>query len=279
MATTVLRSCNLCEAGCGLALDVDDNRIVAVRPDENDPHSHGFICPKGIAIADIHQDPDRLRRPLRRGADGNFHEVTWEEAFTIAGARLREIRARHGADSIAVYFGNPLVHNYSGIIMLGSLLNALGTRNRTGAGSQDTSPRFAASYYLYGNTLVVPVPDIDRTDYLLCIGANPAVSQGSAMVTPNVRNRLRAIRERGGKLVTVDPRFTETAKLADEHVFIRPGTDAAFLLAMLHALIEADRLDITMIEDATSGWQEIRRRVQSFSPERTASLTGIAPEV
>src|SRR5262249_12213055 len=211
-----------------------------------------------------------------RGADGNFHEVTWEEAFTIAGARLREIRARHGADSIAVYFGNPLVHNYSGIIMLGSLLNALGTRNRTGAGSQDTSPRFAASYYLYGNTLVVPVPDIDRTDYLLCIGANPAVSQGSAMVTPNVRHRLRAIRERGGKVITVDPRYTETAKLADEHIFIRPGGDASFLLAMLYTLVEAGRVDRDALRTTTTGWDDIEQRLQSFSPERTAPASGVA---
>src|SRR5262249_23749267 len=171
MATSVLRSCNLCEAGCGLVFEVEDNAIVSVRADANDPQSHGFICPKGVAIADIHRDPERVRRPLRRGADGHFQEISWDDALALAGSRLRAIRAQHGADAIAVYFGNPLVHNYSGIIMLGSFLNALGTRNRTGAGSQDTSPRFAASYYLYGNTLVMPVPDIDRTDYFLCVGA------------------------------------------------------------------------------------------------------------
>ena len=279
MATTVLRSCNLCEAGCGLKFEVEDNHIVAVEPDENDPQSHGYVCPKGMAIADIHHDPDRLRRPVRRGPDGRFHEISWDDAFTLVGSRLREIRARHGADAIAVYFGNPLVHSYSGIIMLGSLLNAIGTRNRTGAGSQDTSPRFAASYYLYGNTLVTPVPDIDRTDYFLCIGANPAVSQGSAMIAPNVRARIRAIRDRGGKFVTVDPRFTETSKLADEHVFIRPGGDAAFLLAMVHALVEADRIDRDALQRITTGWEEIERRLQAFTPERTERLTGIAPGV
>jgi anaerobic selenocysteine-containing dehydrogenase len=279
MATTVLRSCNLCEAGCGLTIEVEDNRVIAVQPDENDPLSRGFVCPKGMAIGDVHHDPDRLRRPMRRGADGSFHEISWDEAFTLAGTRLREIRARHGADAIAVYFGNPLVHNYSGIIMLGSLLNALGTRNRTGAGSQDTSPRFAASYYLYGNTLVTPVPDIDRTDYFLCVGANPAISQGSSMVTPNVRARLRAIRERGGKVVIVDPRFTETAKLADEHVFIRPGGDAAFLLAMTQALVEAQRIDRDALRRITTGWDDIERRLHAFSPELTERMTGIAPSV
>jgi anaerobic selenocysteine-containing dehydrogenase len=278
-ATTVLRSCNLCEAGCGLKLEVEGNRVVAVKPDEHDPHSHGYVCPKGMAIADIHNDPDRLRRPVRRGPDGRFHEVSWDDAFALAGSRLREIRARHGADAVAVYFGNPLVHNYSAIIMLGSFLNALGTRNRTGAGSQDTSPRFAASYYLYGNTMVMPVPDLDRTDYFLCVGANPAISQGSAMVTPNVRARLRAIRERGGKIVIVDPRFTETAKLADEHVFIRPGGDAAFLLAMVYALLEGERIDLAALRQITTGWDEVESRLQSFSPERTERLTGIAAKV
>jgi len=279
MATTVLRSCNLCEAGCGLRLDVEDNRLVAVHPDDDDPQSHGYVCPKGMAIADIHHDPDRLRRPMRRGPDGTFREISWNEAFALVGARLREIRARHGADAIAVYFGNPLVHNYSGIIMLGSFLNALGTRNRTGAGSQDTSPRFAASYYLYGNTLVTPVPDIDRTDYFLCVGANPVVSQGSSMVTPNVRARLRALGERGGKLVTVDPRYTETAKLASEHVFIRPGGDAAFLLALLRALVETGRVDREALSRTTTGWEAVERRLLDFSPEGTAAVTGIEAAV
>ena len=279
MATTVLRSCNLCEAGCGLKFKVEDNHIVAVEPDENDPLSHGYVCPKGIASADVHHDPDRLRRPVRRGSDGRFHEISWDDAFTLVGSRLRAIRARHGADAIAVYFGNPLVHSYSGIIMLGSLLNAIGTRNRTGAGSQDTSPRFAASYYLYGNTLVTPVPDIDHTDYFLCVGANPAVSQGSAMIVPNVRARFRALRDRGGKFITVDPRFTESSKLADEHVFIRPGGDAALLLAMLHTLVAAGRIDRSALQRITAGWEDIERRVQAFTPERTERLTGIAPGV
>jgi anaerobic selenocysteine-containing dehydrogenase len=275
MPTTVLRSCNLCEAGCGLKLEVEDNRIVSVQPDDNDPCSHGYVCPKGIAIADIHHDPDRLRRPMRRGADGGFQEISWDEAFTLAGSRLRDIRTKHGADAIAIYFGNPLVHNYSGVIMVGSLINAIGTRNRTSAGSQDTSPRFAASYYLYGNNLVTPVPDVDRTDYFLCIGANPAVSQGSSMVAPNMRARLRAIQNRGGKVVTVDPRYTETAKLADQHVFIRPGSDAAFLLAMVHVLAEAGRIDREALRAIASGWDEVERQLQTFSPERTATMTGI----
>ncbi|HYD50826.1 MAG TPA: molybdopterin-dependent oxidoreductase, partial [Terriglobales bacterium] len=275
MAKTVLRSCNLCEAGCGLKLEVEDNRVLSVRPDEDDPHSQGYVCPKGIAIAEIHHDPDRLRRPMRKRADGSFEEISWDEAFRTAGERLRAIRRAHGADAIAVYFGNPLVHNYSGIMMTGAFLKAVGTRNRMSAGSQDTSPRFAASHYLYGNTLVLPVPDIDHTDYFLCIGANPAVSQGSVMVTPDIKAKLRAIRERGGKLVTVDPRFSETAKLADRHVFLRPGSDATFLLSLLHVLAADGRIDQAAVERVATGWDKVAPRLVAFDPETTQATTGI----
>ncbi len=279
MATTVLRSCNLCEAGCGLRFTVDGDRILAVEPDESDPQSAGFVCPKGIAIADVHHDPDRLRQPVRRTADGRFVPIAWDEAFALAAERLGAIRARHGRDAIGLYFGNPLVHSYSSIIALGALSDALGTRNRTSASTQDTAPRFAASYYLYGNTLLMPVADLDRTDFLLCVGANPAVSNGSLMVTPNVRARLRAIRERGGTIVTVDPRRSETARLADEHVFIRPGSDAAFLLAMLHALLEAGAVDTAALARTTLGWERVVEAVRPFTPERTAATTGIDPAV
>ncbi|HZR81035.1 MAG TPA: molybdopterin-dependent oxidoreductase [Candidatus Binatia bacterium] len=278
MATTVLRSCNLCEAGCGLKFEVEGSEILSVAPDHDDPQSRGYVCPKGLAIADVHRDPDRLRRPVRRAADGSFHEISWDEAFELAGARLREIRSRHGADAIAAYFGNPLVHNYSGIIMAGSLLNALGTKNRTSAGSQDTSPRFAASHHLYGSTLVAPVPDLDHTDYFLCIGANPAVSQGSAMVTPDVKSRLRDVRARGGKVVVVDPRASETAKLADEHVFIRPGGDAAFVLSLLQALVASGEADVNALRDSATGWEDVEPRLAPFSPEATAGLTRVDPE-
>src|SRR5262245_15998632 len=254
MTKTVLRSCNLCEAGCGLEMDVEGDQILAVRPDEHDPVSRGYVCPKGMAIAEIHHDPDRLHRPVRRGADGGFHEIGWDEAFALVGERLRAIRGTHGSDAIGVYFGNPLVHNYSGVMMVGALVAAIGTRNRTSASSQDTAPRFAASYYLYGNAAVTPVPDLTHTNYFLCIGANPVVSQGSVMVTPNVRGMLRAITERGGKIVTVDPRFTETAKLASEHVPIRPGGDAAFLLALLHVLVNDHLVDRAAVARTATGW-------------------------
>lgn len=272
------RACSLCEAGCGLVMEVEDNRILSVRPDEDDPHSQGYVCPKGMAIAAIHDDPDRIRTPLRKQADGTYAEIAWEDAFNLIEERLGAIRREHGADAIAVYYGNPLGHSYSGIMSIDPLVKAIGTRNRTGASSQDTAPRFAASHYLYGNTVVIPVPDLDNTDWFLCIGANPAVSQGSAMVAPNVKARIKAIRERGGKVITVDPRFTETSKLADEHISILPGGDAAFLMAMLHVLIEERLVDQDAIEALADGWSVVEERALAFGPERVEAMTGIDAE-
>ena len=242
MPETVLRACNLCEAGCGLKFEVEDGRILAVRPDDEDPISRGFVCPKGIAIADVHADPDRLHRPLRRDGSG-FREISWDEAFEMVASRLKDVRRRYGPDAVALYIGNPVVHNHGAAMIVGAFTEALGTRNRTSASTQDTAPRFAASYYLYGNVWAVPVPDVDRTDFFLCIGANPAVSQGSFLTAPDMKARLRDLRARGGKVVTVDPRRTETSRLADEHVFIRPGGDAALLLAMTRVLLDEGRVD------------------------------------
>ncbi len=278
MGERVLRTCHLCSAGCGLSIEVENDRVVSVHPDRDDPITGGYVCPKGLAIAEIQNDPDRLRRPMRRAADGTFHEISWDEAFDLVGARLNAIRDEHSPDAIGVYFGNPLGHHYSAILMLGPLVKAIGTRNRMSSSSQDAAPRFGASCYLYGNTLIVPVPDLQRTDWFLCIGANPAVSQGSLMLVSDVKSQIRGIRERGGKVITVDPRSTETAKLADEHVFIRPGGDAAFLLAMLQVLIADDLVDSEAVEAIADGWPAVERLVAPFTPERVESLCGIRPD-
>jgi anaerobic selenocysteine-containing dehydrogenase len=275
MTKTVFRACHLCEAGCGLEIDVEGSRVTAVRPDYADPISKGYVCPKGLAIGDVHNDPDRLRTPMRRDGGGRFRPIGWGEALDLAAERITSVRAAHGADAVAVYFGNPLVHNLGGVLQIGALVNAIGTRNRMSASSQDTAPRFAASYYLYGNTWAVPVPDIDHTEFFLCIGANPAVSQGSFMAGPDVRSRLRRIVERGGKIVTVDPRRSETAKLASEHVFIRPGTDAALLLAMTHVVVERGLTNDAAIARVTNGWPEIAKRLAAFTPSSAAAMTGI----
>ncbi len=273
---TVHRACTLCEATCGLALDVEGDRIVAVRPDHDDVFSQGFVCPKGVAIAAVHHDPDRLRQPMVRAASGRLEPVGWDEAFALVVSRLDAVRRAHGPDAVAVYVGNPIVHNHGATMLRGGLLAALGTRNCTSAGSQDTSPRFAASYYLYGSSLAIPIPDVDRTQYFLCIGANPLVSNGSFLTAPNMRGRMRAIRERGGRIVIVDPRRSESAREADEHVAIRPGSDAMLLLAMVQVLAARDRVDRVAVARIARGWDAAAAAIAPFTPAAVAPHVGIA---
>src|SRR5262245_52121530 len=275
MAHTVFHTCSLCEATCGLKFEVEDNRILSVRGDEDDVFSHGYVCPKGVAIAGIHADPDRLRRPVRRNAAGTFEEIGWDEAFDLVAARLADVRARHGGDAIGFYWGNPTGNNHGALLMLSAFTSALGTKNRFSAGSQDANPRVVTSCELYGSSVALPIPDVDRSDYFLCLGGNPVVSNGSVMTAPDMRGRLRAVRERGGKVVVVDPRRTETAKEADEHVAIRPGTDAAFLLAMVRVLVERGRVDRDFLAQHTSGWAEVERHLAAFAPARVAPWTGV----
>ncbi len=275
MTTTIQRTCHLCEACCGLELHVEGDKILSVRPDPDDPRSAGYACPKGIAIADVHEDPNRLRRPMRRTRGGAWEPVSWESALDEATTRLGEIRDANGANALALYVGNPVVHNYAAALVRAGLLAALGTRNVYSAGSQDTSPRFATSWHLYGSSFVTPIPDIERTDFLLCIGANPLVSNGSLLTAPDMRRRLRALRARGGRRVVVDPRRTETAREADEHVAILPGGDAALLLGMLRVLIDEDRLDRAAIAEQARGFEAIEPRVRALAPEALARAAGL----
>ncbi|MEE8310894.1 MAG: molybdopterin-dependent oxidoreductase, partial [Candidatus Binatia bacterium] len=197
----------------------------------------------------------------------------------LAADRLAELRRRQGADAVGLYWGNPTGNDHGALLLLGAFTKALGTRNRFSSGSQDANPRLATSLYLYGSTATLPVPDLERTDYLLCVGANPLISNGSVMSVPNVRARLRAIQKRGGRIVVIDPRRTETAALANEHVSIRPGTDAALFLTMAAELVRNDRIDRAFLERHVRGWAEIERRLRTFTVERTAAYTGVAAEV
>ena len=275
MSHTVHRVCTLCEANCGLSFEVENNRILQVRPDEDDPFSRGFACPKGIAIGKVHDDPDRLRTPVKRNAHGEFEPIGWPEALELAASGLARARAKHGANAVATYWGNPIIHNHGAIMLRSAVMRALGTRNNYGASSQDTSPRFATSYYLYGSSLVTPVTDIDRTEYLLCIGANPVVSNGSAMTAPDVKARMRAIRARGGKIVIVDPRRTESVREADEHVPIRPGTDAGLLLAMAAVLVREGLAPLERIRAVASQWDEVERRLAALDLDACARTSGV----
>jgi anaerobic selenocysteine-containing dehydrogenase len=274
---TVFRACTLCEANCGLRFDVEGDRIVRVRADEDDPISRGYVCPKGIAIAQVHDDPDRLRQPLRRVAPDRFEPIAWPEALELAAAGLARVRAKHGGDSLAVYWGNPVIHNHGALLVRHAVNAALGTRNVFGAGSQDVSPRFATSYHLYGSSLSLPVPDVDRTDFFLCVGANPLVSNGSVMTAPDLRGRLRRLRERGGRLVVVDPRRSETAQAADEHVAIRPGTDAALLLALAALIVRSPAAPLDALR-AHDGWDAVEARLRALDLDACAGWTGVPQE-
>lgn len=233
MAETIYRTCNLCEALCGLQIDVENNTVTAVGSDKDDVFSQGYACPKGMVIGKLAHDPDRLRQPMLRQPDGSFTAIGWDEALDLAAGRLNAIRAQYGNDAVAFYQGNPSGHQHGTVLTSNGLLKALQTRSSYNASSQDTNPRFAVSHYLYGVSMAIPVPDIDRTSFFLCIGANPLVSNGSLMTAPNMRKRIRHVQQRGGKVVVVDPCRTETAKKADWHLAIKPGGDAALLLSML----------------------------------------------
>ena len=207
-------SCSLCEATCGVAIETEGDRVVSVRGDEADPFSRGYICPKATALADLHHDPDRLRRPMRRDGD-TWHELGWDEALDLVAGQLRAIRADHGKHAIAVYQGNPTVHNL-GLVTIGQLaLRTLGTRNMYSATSLDQLPHMLAALQMFGNQLLMPVPDVDRCELFICLGANPLASNGSIMTAPDMRGRLKAIQARGGRVIVLDPRRTETADRAD----------------------------------------------------------------
>jgi anaerobic selenocysteine-containing dehydrogenase len=271
-------SCNLCEALCGLRVTVEANRVLEIRGDPEDVFSHGHICPKGPALRELHDDPDRLRTPMRRTPNG-WEPIGWDEALREAAERLRAIRTRHGKDAIAFYVGNPTVHSHRAALGAQLLTLALGSRNRFDPNSQDSNPRLFACMQVYGEALSVPVPDVDRTDYLLILGANPAASNGSMMSLGDVRRRIKGIRERGGRIVLVDPRRTETSQWADEHHFIRPGGDAAFLLAMVHVLFAEGRVDERSVDEVASGRHSIAAVAERFSPERVAQAVGMKAEV
>ena len=268
------RTCNLCEAMCGLVFTVDEGRITDVRGDRDDVLSRGHICPKGPAMRELQEDPDRLRRPMKReGSD--FHEVSWDAALDEAAERLHDIQARHGKDAVAVYIGNPAAHNHGTILMAQGLLTALGTKNRFDANSQDANPKLYACLQMFGELTSLTIPDVDRTDFFLAFGANPAASGGSLMALGDVRGRLSAIRERGARFVLVDPRRSETAAYADTHLFIRPGGDAALALALLHVLFAEGLVDEPSVKKIARGLDELRGLAARFSPERVEKATGI----
>jgi len=274
---THYRTCNICEAMCGLAIEHRNQEILSIKGDKDDPFSKGHICPKAVALQDYYADLDRLKTPIKKTPDG-WQDVSWEQAFSEVASKIRDIQGQHGKNSVGVYLGNPNAHNFGNAIFLPALFKALGSRNRFSSASADQLPHHVAANYMFGAGMVIPIPDIDRTDFLLIIGGNPAVSNGSMMTAAGVSKRIEAIRGRGGKVVVIDPRRTETARLADEHLFIRPETDALLLLAMIHTIIEEGLVDLGHLEPLVEGFEDLKAAAKEFAPERVAGATGIAAE-
>jgi anaerobic selenocysteine-containing dehydrogenase len=276
--TTVFRTCPLCEATCGLELTIGGDAVTRIRGDRDDVFSRGFICPKGTTLGHLHDDPDRLRGPLVR-RDGDLRAATWEEAFAEVARRLPPIIQRHGRDAVAVYIGNPTVHNLSGTLYSRLLLRVLGTRNLFTASTVDQRPKEISSALMFGTMVSHPVPDLDRTSYLLLLGANPLASNGSLATAPDWPGRLRRIRERGGAVVVVDPKRTRTAERASEHVPIRPGTDAQLLMAMVHTLFAERLVDPgDGVRGFVSGVDVVEGLARDFTPEAVAPLCGIGAD-
>ena len=267
-------TCPLCEAMCGVLVDVDGQRVRAVRGDPDDPFSRGYVCPKAAALADLHHDPDRIRKPLVR-AGSDWREVTWDEALDRAAAGLAAVRRRHGRNAVALYYGNPVAHNL-GLLTHGlAFRRALRTRNVYSASSADQLPQMLAALRMYGHFGLIPVPDVDRTDFFLVIGANPVVSNGSLMSAPDMRRRLAGIRARGGRVTVVDPRRTETAAVADEHLAIRPGTDVLMLAAMLNVIFSEGGVRLGRLADRVKNLDALAAFVRDLPPERVARRTGL----
>lgn len=278
MTSQHYRSCPLCEAGCGLAITYDGDQVVDIAGDEQDSFSRGYLCPKGVALADLHHDPDRLRHPMIRtgtGTGASWREASWEEALALVARRVDELQAAHGRAAVGVVQGNPSVHNL-GLLTFGPLLlRALDTPSRFSATSLDQLPHMLAALQMFGSQLLMPVPDLDRTDLMIIIGGNPLASNGSIMTAPDMRSRLRAIQDRGGQVIVVDPRRTETAARADRHLFIRPGSDAALLLALGHVVFAEGLVQLGRLAPHAVGLEQLRAACAPWDPARAAAVTGI----
>jgi len=275
MERVVHRTCTFCEACCGIEVRVKNEQITAIRGDERDPLSQGQICSKAAALKDLHEDPDRLRYPIRRTENG-WERIGWRDALSFAAEGILAVQGEHCEDAAAIYLGEPVVHNLGAILFSDALVAALGTGKRFSSNSLDQFPMQLACHWMFGSGFLIPVPDVDRTDHLLLIGANPVVSNGSLMTAPGIRARLKRIKERGGRIVVIDPRRCETAKLADEHHFIRPGTDPLLLSALIHCIFVEDRVQIGDLDAPLRGLDVLEEAVADFAPEAVAERVGIS---
>ncbi len=271
------RICPLCEACCGLEIKVNEGRVISIRGDANDVFSAGYICPKAVALKDLHEDPDRLRTPLIK-RNGVFEEASWEEAFAEIESRLPPLMAAHGRDATGVVVGNPSAHKIGLLTYFGKLARALGTQNVFSASTLDQMPKQLSSGLMFGHWISIALPDIARTDLLLVIGANPLASNGSLWTVPDFKGKAKALQVRGGKLVVIDPRRTETAAVADEHHFIRPGADVFLLAAMVQTLFAEKLVRLGAVAEWVNGVEDVTRVVATFTPEAVAARCGLSAD-
>ncbi len=276
------RVCNFCEAMCGVQVtlaktDSPKDKDIVVKPDPLDPFSKGSMCPKAPVLAALQTDPSRLRQPVKK-VDENWAEISWEEAYSTIEDNLKRIRSEHGNDAIASYLGNPIVHNLGMMLFVKTLTQAIGSKNVFSATSMDQLPHHFAAHYMFGHEFRIPVPDIDRTDFIIIMGANPIASNGSIMTSAGVRERLQRIEQRGGQFVVIDPRKTETAAIATAHHFINPATDVFFLLAFLHVLVRDEHIYTGRLTNHILGLEQLEHIAQQITPEIAATLTGICAD-
>ena len=271
------RTCNLCEAMCGIAVEIEDQQIISIKGDRDDPLSKGHICPKALALKDFHDDPDRLRMPQMKTNEG-WKQISWNKAFDLVASKIKRLQKEQGKDAIGVYTGNPNVHHHGNLIFGLPFVEMLQTRNRFSATSNDQLPHMRANLEMFGHQLMFPVPDIDHTDLFILMGSNPAASNGSLMSAPDYLGRLKSIRRRGGEVILIDPRRTETARVVDQHLFIRPGTDALMLLAVLHTLFDESLVETGRLKSSIDDIAQIQLICSDFSPEYVSPMTGVATE-
>jgi len=277
MSEVHYRACNLCEAICGIEIKHENGKVLSIAGDKNDPFSRGHVCPKALALKDIYEDKNRLKLPVKK-VGNDWQEISWDEAFDEIARKIGEIQTKYGRNSVAVFQGNPSVHNFGTLLSSGELLKSLKTQNHYTATSVDQLPHHFAAWAMLGHPLLLPIPDIDHTEYFLIFGANPLASNGSLMTAPDIINRLEAIKKRGGKIVLIDPRKTETARVTSEHHFIKPSSDVYFLLAIINTLFAENLVNLGRLDDFTDGVEILREVSKDYAPEKVEKLTGISAD-
>ena len=268
------RTCNLCEAMCGLKITYKEKKVISIVGDKKDPLSKGYICPKSQALKDLYEDSDRLKTPIKRTENG-WEKISWTEAFDEVEHQIKKIQEKYGNDAVATYQGNPNVHNLGAMLYGGPFLKSLKTKQKYSATSADQLPHHIASLKMFGHQMLIPIPDIERTDYLLILGANPGASNGSLLTAPGFSKKIKNIQKRGGEVINIDPRYTETSKISSNHFFINPGKDALLLLSLLHVIFEQGIDEKTHLSNHLKGLNEIKEIVKKYPPQKTASIIGI----